>query len=151
MGIDKTVKVIVGVPSVAARIEFSATTGPAWELSYGNTLLGPLKPMEGNVILSTYLSRVKGAPEATGWETFASYSEHGEWVTKDLLLQLLGKKLNRYSVKRVPTDKESASSQALLWTEADYVAIVDTFNSFRNLVDRYRALDEVVRRDTTVK
>src|SRR6185369_1225328 len=118
------------------------------ELNYNHTLLGPIKPVEGNIILNIFLSRVQGKPEPTGWVTFGHYSEHAEWITKDSLQQLLGKKLNPYSVKRDPAVADKTAARLLLRTEADYVAIVDPFDRFRNLVDRYRALDEVVRRET---
>ena len=96
------------------------------------------------------MARVQKYPPVPeiGWESFPNYSEHAEWITKDSLLQLLGRKLNRYSVKRDPAVADEASARVLLRTEADYVAIVDPFDRFRNLVDRYRALDEVVRRET---
>jgi hypothetical protein len=118
------------------------------ELVHGNTLMGHLAPNAGAYILSTYLQRVQGKPEPTGWVTFKEYSEHAEWITVELLIQLLGKKLNPYSVKRDPAADEAAQTRILLRTEADYVAIVDSFDRFQHLIDRYRALDQVVRQQT---
>ena len=118
------------------------------QLNYNQTLLGPINPTDGNMILNSFLNNVKGPPQPTGWVTLGHYSEHAEWITKDSLLQLLGKRLNPYSVKRDPAVADKTAARVLLRTDADYVAIVDTFDRFRNLVDRYRALDEVVRRET---
>lgn len=56
------------------------------------------------------------------WELFqGAYAEHAKWLTKGLLLQILGTKLNRHSVKRDPTVNGRASAQAVLRTEEDFV------------------------------
>lgn len=118
------------------------------ELVHTNTLLGQLEPNAGANILRIYLDSVKGTAEPTGWVTFTHYSEHAEWLTVESLIQLLGKKLNPYIVKRDPGADETASTRILLRTEADFVAIVDTSDRFQHLIDRNRALDQVVRQQT---
>lgn len=118
------------------------------ELVHTNTLLGQLEPIAGANILSIYLEHVKGTAEPTGWVKFTHYSEHAEWLTVESLIQLLGKKLNPYIVKRDPGADEADSTRILLRTEADFVAIVDTSDRFQHLIDRNRALDQVVRQQT---
>jgi hypothetical protein len=111
----------------------------------------PPEPRNANQVLENYLKKVQIAsspppPPLNEWVVFeGSYSEHAQWVTKELLLEILGTKLNRYFVKRDPTVNGSASAQRVLLTDADFVAIVDTFGSFGYLIDRYQALDQTVR------
>jgi hypothetical protein len=99
-------------------------------------------------VLREYLNRVQqrpapAVPPSNEWELFpGEYAERAKWLTKELLLEILGTKLNRYSVKRDPTVNSSTSVQAVLLTDADFVAIVDTLGSFRHLIDRYQALDQ---------
>ena len=111
----------------------------------------PPLPHQPPALLSEFLRQVQinpapATPPSNEWVLFEGhYAEHAEWLTKDLLSDILKKKLNRSSVKRDPAVNSSTAAQSVLLTDADFVAIVDTFGTFLHLIDRYQALDQGVR------
>jgi hypothetical protein len=122
---------------------------PEVVLQSNKTILGPLEPNLAGMILSSFLNKVRGTPAPTGWVKFSNYAEHAEWITVDSLTRLLGRNLNANALKVDPSLDETKVTRTLLRHRSQYVAIVDDRDRFQNLIDRYTALDQVVRRETT--
>jgi hypothetical protein len=65
------------------------------------------------------------------------------------LVQLLGKRMHTIPVKRDPSEDGTVAARTLLRHDEDYVAIVDMAGRFLHLVDRRKAIDQVLRRGLT--
>jgi hypothetical protein len=134
------------------------TAGQEVQLNQGFTLLGRLYPELADGVLNRFLFTVKkyvapgteNTPAAAGWERFGNVDEHAEWVTVASLTQLLGRNLNLNAVKRDPSAGEVTVARTLLLHDSHYVAVVDGSDRFQHLIDRYAAMDKVVRREMAV-
>jgi hypothetical protein len=111
------------------------------------SLLGPVDPMNAGVLLDQFLDAVKGNGSGDQWVDLGSYKEHAEWVTPQALQSLLGRRLEINVVKRDPSIDSVLLAKTLLRHESTYVAVVDPVGRFTHLIDRYRAVDQVVRQE----
>lgn len=110
--------------------------------------LGRLDPQSAATVLGNFLHEVKGTATGSDWVDLGNYSEHAEWVNEESLRYMIGRGLEVGAVvKRDPSSDAVSLAKTLLRNDSAYVAIVDSVGRFMHLIDRYRALDQVVRRE----
>ena len=76
-------------------------------------------------------------------EGYGATFEHAEWINAGLLADILGGRLSgaSASVKTGPSSAETA--KAVMERAGTFVALVDDVGVFKDLVDRYKVLDQV--------
>ena len=121
--------------------------GTSIKLCKDVTVVGHLHPDHASAILMQYLTSVRGAGTGNEWVNLGIYIEHAEWLTPETLRRYLGVELNMDSVRKDPAVDAVVLAKTLLRHEVPYVAIVDSVGRFTRLIDRYRAVDEIVRRE----
>lgn len=117
-------------------------------LHLGQTLLGRTEPHQAGQLLRNFLHRVQQDHSvSTGVQFSGGTVEHGTWLAPADLQGLLGRALEVESVKRDPALEPATVAKTLLRHESPFVAVLDTSGRFSFLIDRHRALDQVVRRE----
>jgi hypothetical protein len=112
-------------------------------------LFGPVAPNEARQVLEQFLHAIrKGWEEGNpDWTDLGKYHEYAVWVSDSSLVELLGRRLNTIAVKRDLSEDSRVAARILLRQREDYVAVVDVDGGFLRLVDRRKAIDQVVRRE----
>jgi hypothetical protein len=111
------------------------------------TIIGCLHPNLASMILSTYLSNIRGNGTGEDWVKLPSYIEHAEWLTSETLSRYLGADLETYSITRDPATDAVVLGKTLLRHQAAYVAILDPVGRFVHLIDRHQAMDQIIRKE----
>lgn len=154
------------------RPRFTVAGGPQPTVTFNREVIapnGPLAPFQARQVMTTFLGIVKQpapmpipipppgpapavppvAPKLPeGWMELApGVVEHAEWLSSDLLRQILGTALQVESVVRDPRIEEAVTAKTLLRFHSRFIPIVDTTNRFLYVVDRNGAVDAMVRRE----
>ena len=117
------------------------------QLTLSTTLFGRLEPQIADMLLGNFLYGVRGNGSGDEWIDFGDYKERAEWINSTSLKRFLGRNLELGSVRRDPSMDALSLTKILLRHESAYVAIIDSAGRFAHLIDRHRALDQVVRRE----
>lgn len=130
------------------RINVSAAqSNGKTQLNLRRSMLGPMAPGEATQMLSQFLLAVRngGVTGTPGWTSLGRYVEHAEWITNSLIIELSDKRLNTVPVTRDTSEDGTFAARILLQRAQDYVAIVGIDGRFLRLVDRRKAIDQVIR------
>jgi len=113
-----------------------------------DSLIDPL--LTGFLTLPGGVSRLPGPNEATPlqWEKlekqgYGTSFEHAEWINAGRLGDMLGGRLSHASVSVKTGSSSAETAKAVMEGAGTFVALVDDQGVFKDLVDRYRILDQV--------